>query len=330
MYKKTEVLENIHQRALDYIGDKKSKESYINYREEFQNAASFKKIYPYPIHVDIEIDNFCNFACTFCPIGQPNNPLNDYYKITHSLEENIIFKLLDECKEIGVKSVQFSLVNEPLTNKNLFTILDYAKKLDFDDIYFISNGYLLNEKNSLKILKSGLTKIKFSLDAFSGETYITRRLKNNKPASYKKVVNNILNFLDIKNKKNKKFPLVTLNFILMENNKHEVEKFKKFWESKVDYVHIQSFVDYEGDDIATNYSKEKRCNMPLFRLAIRADGNVRPCCVEFGQNINLGNIYKESLLSIWNSKFMKNFQQMHLQYRSSENEFCKKCLKSSV
>ena len=39
MYKKTEVLENIHQRALDYIGDKKSKESYINYREEFQNAA---------------------------------------------------------------------------------------------------------------------------------------------------------------------------------------------------------------------------------------------------------------------------------------------------
>ena len=56
MYKKTEVLGNIHQRALDYIGDKKSKESYIKYREEFQNAASFKKIYPYPIHVDIEID----------------------------------------------------------------------------------------------------------------------------------------------------------------------------------------------------------------------------------------------------------------------------------
>ncbi len=52
MYKRTEVLGNIHQKTLDYIEDKKLKKSYIVYRKEFQNAESFKKIYPYPIHVD--------------------------------------------------------------------------------------------------------------------------------------------------------------------------------------------------------------------------------------------------------------------------------------
>ena len=67
MYKKTAVLGTLHQKAVTYLDDKKSRESYINYRKQFQNAATFKKIYPYPIHVDIEIDNFCNFACTFCP-----------------------------------------------------------------------------------------------------------------------------------------------------------------------------------------------------------------------------------------------------------------------
>ena len=52
MYKRTEVLGNIHQKTLDYIEDKKLKKSYIVYRKEFQNAESLKKIYPYPTHVD--------------------------------------------------------------------------------------------------------------------------------------------------------------------------------------------------------------------------------------------------------------------------------------
>ena len=85
---------------MDYIEDKKLKKSYIVYRKEFQNAESFKKIYPYPIHVDIEIDNFCNFACTFCPIGQPNNEMNKFYKTSYNLEENKIFELLDELKKL--------------------------------------------------------------------------------------------------------------------------------------------------------------------------------------------------------------------------------------
>ena len=100
MYKRTEVLGNIHQKTLSYIEDEKLKKSYVIYRKEFQNAESFKKIYPYPIHVDIEIDNFCNFACTFCPIGQPNNEMNKFYKTSYNLEENKIFELLDELKKL--------------------------------------------------------------------------------------------------------------------------------------------------------------------------------------------------------------------------------------
>jgi MoaA/NifB/PqqE/SkfB family radical SAM enzyme len=83
--------------------------------------------------------------------------------------------------------------------------LEYANNLKFDDIFFISNGYLLNESNTIKILNSGLKKIMFSLDAFSPQTYKQRRLKNFKEAKYEKVINNILNFLDIKKKTKKIF-----------------------------------------------------------------------------------------------------------------------------
>tara|TARA_B100000795_G_scaffold171879_1_gene129605 strand:+ start:3581 stop:4579 length:999 start_codon:yes stop_codon:yes gene_type:complete len=329
LYKRTEILGGIHKKTINNLGTLEEKKSYLKYRNQFEEASSFKTIQNFPIHLDIELDNICNYACTFCPIGQPENKLHEYYQNTKKLDEEKVYEILDDAKKIGVKSIQFNLVNEPLAHKNIFKVLDYANKLKFDDIFFISNGYLLNEKNALKILNSGLKKVMFSLDAHSSETYRERRLKNNKPANYEKVINNILNFLKLKKKLNKVFPLVRVSFIIMQNNKHEVDDFKEFWKSKVDAIHFQKLVDYSDSKIITDSVTSNQCNMPMFRMSIKSDGNVKPCCVGYGENINLGNIYKEKLSDIWNSKFMKNFQEMHLNQRASENVHCKKCLKNS-
>lgn len=329
MYKRTVPLGNIHQKTIDFLPTENAKRSYLKYRDQFEEASTFKKIQNYPIHLDIELDNVCNYACTFCPIGQPENELNKYYKDLKKLDTSKVYEILDEAKHIGVKSLQFNLVNEPLAHKNIFKVLDYASKLKFNDLFFISNGYLLNEKNSEKILSSGLTKIMFSLDAFSPETYKERKLKNKKPANYEKVIKNILAFLKLKRKLKKKFPLTRVSFIVMENNKHEMEDFKKFWENKVDAIHFQKLTDYSDSNIITESVTDSQCNMPMFRLSIKSDGNVKPCCVGYGEYINIGNVYKDSLYNIWNSNFMKNFQKMHIEKKAENNEHCKKCLKNS-
>ena len=41
---------------------------------------------------------------------------------------------------------------------------------------------------------------------------------------------------------------------------------------------------------------------------------------------HLGNINKDRLFDIWNSKEMKNFQQMHLEETAHKNEHCLKCI----
>jgi len=329
MYQRTQVLGGIHKKTVDLLETEKEKNSYSSYRKIFEDASKFKNIQNYPIHLDIELDNVCNYACTFCPIGQPDNELNEYYKNVKKLDEKKIYEILDEAKSIGVRSLQFNLVNEPLAHKNIFKVLTYATNLKFDDLFFISNGYLLNEKNAMSILNSGLKKIMFSLDAFSAETYKERKLKNNKPASYEKVINNILKFLELKKKYKKKFPLTRVSFIIMENNKHEVEPFKEFWKDKVDAIHFQKLIDYSDSNIITSSVTENQCNMPMFRLSIKSDGNVKPCCVGYGEYINIGNVYDQSLYEIWNSDFMKNFQMLHINKEAEKNEICKKCLKNS-
>ena len=330
MTEKTSVLGDIHSKTVDGLGTKSEVDQYLAYRKEFELAANFEKVHTYPIHVDIEIDNFCNFACTFCPIGQPENKFHEQYKTIKKIDKNKIFELLDECKKIGVKSVQFSLVNEPLANKNIFEYINYASRLNIVDISIVSNAYLLSEKNIYALLNSGLKKIQFSLDSFSPETYKERRLKNLKPANYQKTVNNILNFLKIKKEKKKTFPLVRVSFIELDDNKHEKNNFFEFWSDKVDAIHFQKLIDYTNDEAKKYESKTYKCNMPIFRLSIKADGNVKPCCVTYGEEINLGNIYNQSLNEIWQSKFLKDFQKLHLDSRANENSVCLNCINNTA
>ena len=329
MTKQTTIQGDVHKKTIDFLDSQKDKDSYKKYRNEFELASNFKKIQNYPIHIDIEIDNFCNFACTFCPIGQPESKYHDQYKVTKTIEKDKIFSLLEECKSIGVKSVQFNLVNEPLANKNIYEYINYANKLNLDDISIVSNGYLLNEKNSLKILNSGLKKIQFSLDAFSEETYKERRLKSLKPANYKKTINNILNFLKLKKENKSSFPIVRVSFIQMEENKHEKKQFDEFWTNKVDSIHFQKLIDFMNQDEDAKMNKEYKCNMPMFRMSIKANGNVKPCCATYGENINIGNVYKNTLSEIWHSNLMKDFQKMHMDSNADKNKSCLECINNT-
>ena len=331
MSEKTKVLGDIHLKTIELLDTELKKKNYKQYRAQFSEASNFEKLFIHPIHVDIEVDNICNYACSFCPIGQPESELGEWYKEKKEISVEKIKEILSECKEIGVKSVQLSIVNEPLANKHIFEIIDFASELKFDDLFMVSNASLLNEKNSHKIINSGLTKIQFSLDGFSSETYEKYRFtKNPKPGQYKKVLNNILQFLKIKNDLNKSFPLVKVSFIELEENKHEFKDFKEFWGDKIDAIHYQKLIDYEKKSLElTEEIKKIRCNMPYFRLAIKADGMVRPCCVGFGEKINIGNVYTQSIKEIWNSSLMKKFQQMHQEYKSYENKNCKDCIIST-
>ena len=81
--------------------------------------------------------------------------LGNFIKINEIPKEKI-FGLIDECKEIGVNSIQFSIVNEPLANKNIFEILKYASSKNFDDIFIVSNGSLLNENKAIKLLETNI------------------------------------------------------------------------------------------------------------------------------------------------------------------------------
>ena len=123
-------------------------------------------------------------------------------------------------------------------DKNLVNKIKLIKNTtNVVDIRFNTNGSLLNEKKSLELIDSGLTRIMISLDAVKKETYEKVRIRGD----YNKVINNIFRFIKLRDAKKKKLPIVRVTFVKTSSNFNEVQEFIKFWYNKADVIGTQNF-----------------------------------------------------------------------------------------
>jgi len=131
----------------------------------------------FPLNVLFELTYRCNFNCVHC------------YNVKEKKKELTtpqVKKILTELGKAGCFHVGFT-GGEPLVRKDIFEILDHAKRLGFR-ITILTNGYLVNAGTADKIASLGvnLNKVDISFLGANKETFegITR-----KKGSYDKVLN---------------------------------------------------------------------------------------------------------------------------------------------
>ena len=74
-----------------------------------------------PLCIDLEVASVCDLACPHC--------FRQYIATPDKLmSTDLAFKLIDQLAELKVPSVKFNWRGEPLMNRNLPKIIDYAKK----------------------------------------------------------------------------------------------------------------------------------------------------------------------------------------------------------
>jgi radical SAM protein with 4Fe4S-binding SPASM domain len=127
---------------------------------------------------------------------------------------------LDELKKI-IKDIPFikkiSLVGagEPLMNPELFSMLAYAKSQGIA-VGFATNGLLLDNESCGKIINTGVDWLNLSLDSPHKHSYENIR----EGAEFEKVIGNIDNLIKLRGKN--KSPLISLWFVIMEDNFQEL------------------------------------------------------------------------------------------------------------
>ena len=312
---------------------------FLDYRKRYFESINYKsygKEDNYPNQIILELVNRCNLECVMCYQGFRN----DSKKYTLSDED--LVNLFKDYKKNKLNSLLIS-ISEPLLYKNIEKVFDLAKDADIMDILLFTNGTLLNEKNSLKILNSSVTRLFVSIDAVTTEAYDKVRVPVSKKYSderIKKLESNIKNFIKLRDDRNMKFPLVRTSFVALKENESEIESFTDKWVNIVDSVEVQKEVSINAySDIKkynqaelfeyANKSKKKyECRQPWTTLGVYSDGSVTPCCNTFGRNVPIGNIKENSVSDIWRSK---KIEEVRLGFeKNTPCNGCKICIDNTA
>lgn len=304
------------------------KNSWSEYRKKYDQASNLN-ILDYPIQLDFELNASCNLKCPMCPISA-ESPKGKGKKTWFDFE---FFKeLIDYSVKKGTRAIKLNYINEPLIRNDLINFITYAKERGIIDIYFSTNGILLNKDISEKLITSGLTRIQVSLDAFTQQTYDKVR----PGGDLKKIVENVNRFLELKEKYNAKIPLLRVNFVKTELNEFELDNFMNFWKDKVDMIGVQEFikptkVKNQIKSKKTIKKKNFKCSFPFKQLVINNEKQVLPCCTFWGEELALQKVEKpEDLLDAWNSPKMIDLRNKHLEGRYQEIPQCKNCIDGGI
>tara|TARA_Y100000310_G_scaffold100101_1_gene97963 strand:+ start:1551 stop:2621 length:1071 start_codon:yes stop_codon:yes gene_type:complete len=320
--------EDVNIKLASIIGKK-----FEEYRKDWDAINRFELESDFPIFLQLETNQICNLRCPSCPIGQVDDQKK--YISSNNMDWEMYKKIILEGEKHGCPSVEPQGTNEPFLDKNLENYIKFASDHGFIDIMLNTNGTLLPEERARKFLKSGVTRVRFSLDAATKETYEKVRLGG----KYETTMGNIEKFLQIKKQENFELPVVGVNFCKTKFNEHEEELFVDTWKDKVDFIVIQ---DFQPPDLEKNYSdfipssasvfreninnSKFRCQQPWQRVLIRSNGEVCPCCAFFSEELSLGNVKERSIHELWNSKEMRNLRDIHKNGKYEENPWCKKCI----
>lgn len=318
--------EDVNTKLISMLGEK-----FETYRKKWDQVNLFELETEFPLFLQVETNQICNLTCPACPIGAPD--AHKKYISQDKMPWSMYEKIILEGEKYNCPSLEPQGTNEPLLDQNLENYIKFASDHGFLDIMMNSNATVLTEYRSRSMLKAGLTRLRFSLDAASKETYEKVRVGGN----YETTIKNIENFLKIRKDENFQLPVVGVNFCKTSHNEHEEEKFIETWIDKVDFIVIQEFQPPELENSYAEFlpsnSKyrekivsEFHCQQHWQRVVVTNKGEICPCCAFFRTELSLGNINDRSIYDIWNGQEAKKLRQIHKDGNFQENEWCKRCV----
>jgi len=274
----------------------------------------------FPRQIIIETTAYCTQKCIHCAHKSLQRKKGN---MTMPLYKRII----DEIgKEAPSTEVWMTYYGEALILKyKLFYMIQYAKRRGLSNLVLNTNAMLLNEEMAEMLIDSELDRFIISMDGFTKETYEKIRVGG----KYEEVFGNALGFIQILKARNAAKPTFEMQFSIMDENRHELEDFNKFWVSQGANVKNRPLASWAGRIKANNLDPSLErvpCKWALNHSAILWDGSLVACGVDSEGLFIAGNVNDSTIKGIWNTAH-KAFRQIHMDKKWNDlPEVCKGCL----
>lgn len=309
---------------ISHYEEKIASDAYRDYRRKWLENPKNLIIGEGPLHIDVEITDFCNLKCKMCPrsVHDIHNNSNDTF-----MSFDLLKDIVDEARDLDVLSIKFGIVSEPLSHPMFYEMVKYANEIGFEDIAVITNGTLLNESLSKKIIEAGLTKINISFDSPVKETYESIR----RGADFYKTIANIKKLIEIRDSMNSPTPLLRVTMVKLDENKNERQLFYETFKPFADRIAYLDYVEY-NDDALLDYSILNNkifdnyvCAQLWQRLSIDENGLVYPCCGINRDEAFSWDFKQYGLKSIWQNK-SQELRNNFINNTWKEIPMCRRCV----
>ncbi len=262
----------------------------------------------FPKKFAVELCAECNLACTMC-----HHPFMVRPKGVMPFE--LWTKCADEIAELSPSTeCWFSFCGEPLLEPELLTrMIAYGKSVGLQSLNVNTNGMLLTSDVINALLDSGVDLIVIGIDGHSAETYEPIRVNGN----FDVLCRNVESLLDARMQR-AIGPEIQVQFIEMDNNRHELAAFKQYWLERGAVVKARNMLSWGGtfNAVKTPVADRIACPWAMTMMHVMWDGRVPRCPGDTEGDEGPGNAWHSSLTELWSG--MSHYREMHLAHRFDE------------
>jgi len=293
----------------------------------------------YPVHVQLEVTESCNYKCIFCPWHGKNK---DKFK-NIDLNGRRHFKwdrlsnLIDELVCLGVKAISLTGAGECLLYPHFPELIDKLVSSDID--FAITTNLSLPLKDT--VIKNMLKAkwVRWSLNAGDNDTYIKVNRPNNRD-SMSICIDNIKRMVALRNNGSAHIGVsyvihpiniesvfkaldlccelsvdsISFRPAITMKRSHKVNLYNK----KITDILIKAEKEYsESIKVFTNLNRLQetykvsdrnlRCYYSNYSIHIISSGAVYPCCMtRYDRRYEIANLSNISFIDLWSSDKRKN------------------------
>lgn len=283
----------------------------------------------FPSQIIMDITEVCNLACTHCP--HPTFAKSEHYAGRH-LDPALNEKMIEEVRQHGqgrTQYIRYTSNGEPLVHPNGYDLIQAA--VDYSGVFvtLTTNGKIMNEKRTQRLLESGVHLIDISIDAFKPETYAKIRVKGNLDVTRENVLR-LIRWVRESKAKTK----VVVSFVEQPENTAEATDFERYWKDQgAEYVVIRRLHSHSGAVIKVadigranqNLNNRRPCLYPWERVTINARGDLSFCPSDWVHGSYVADYRNTSIHAEWQGEFYRRLRAAHLNNDYGNHAFCGQC-----
>lgn len=276
----------------------------------------------------LDITNVCNLRCVHCPHAEMQ--ARSDFKPMHFRWEHFT-KIVDELQDHHQPClIRFVGDGEPLLHPRLLDMVDYAKERSRGIVNLTTNGTVLAPDKIDRLLDAGIDIIDVSIDALTKPVYSRVR----RGGSFERVMLNIFHLLAAREKRSSHLK-VMVSFVEQNENAHEADGFRNYWEPLVDYVMVRRLHSHSAARQAKQQESRERneageqerypCPHLWKRLTIDFMGRIKFCAHDWETGSVLAQIEESTLKSVWQGDALRAIRSRHLASRQDAVSICREC-----